>query len=125
MMAMRRWIFFCFTLLWLASPAFSSERMKLQCEVLEVSKAFKSASDQLSAIRYILLHHANAADREKLSKWLKAHSGTEVTFIVKNREYQGILNRLAHCFGRGLLIYTDDIKPKKRAIIEVILSPFP
>ncbi len=125
-MAMKRWICLCFALLlWIASPAFSSEKIKLKCEVLEVSDALKSASTKLNGIRYILLHHANAEDRGKLSKWLKAHSGTEVTFIINHREYEGILNRLAHCFGRGLLIYTDDIRPNKRDIIEVILSPFP
>ncbi len=124
-MAMKRWIFLCIAFLWAASPAFSSEKIKLKCEVLEVSTSFKSDSSRLNGIRYILLHHANAEDREKLSKWLKAHSGTEVIFIVNNREYKGILSRLAHCFGRGLLIYSDDVKLNKRDIIDVILSPFP
>ncbi len=124
-MAMKIWIFLCIAFLWAASPAFSLEKIKLKCEVLEVSASFKSASSQLNGIRYILLHHANAEDREKFSKWLKAHSGTEVIFIVNHREYTGVLSRLANCFGRGLLIYTDDVKLNRRDIIEVILSPFP
>jgi len=32
---------------------------------------------------------------------------------------------LAYCFGRGLLIYVGDVRPGKRDIIEVILSPPP
>jgi len=92
---------------------------------MEVSEPFDSSSSKLSGIRYILLHHAYNADREILSRWLKAYSGTEVTFIVNHKEYTGILCRLAHCFGRGLLVYTDDVSPVKRDIIELIFSPPP
>jgi hypothetical protein len=118
------------TLLWLsflliASPAFPQEKIKIPCEVMEVSSSFTSSNPQLMEVRYILLHHANAVDRERLSQWLKAHSGMEVTFIVDNRECKGVLFRLAHCFGRGLLIYMADVRPEKRDIIEVILPVSP
>jgi hypothetical protein len=46
---------------------------------------------------------------------------TEVKFIVNGEEHAGILCRLAHCFGRGLLIYKADVKPEKGAVINVIL----
>jgi hypothetical protein len=108
-----------------AAPAFPLEKIKIQCEVLEASPAFTSSKPQLDGIRYVLLHHANAADRETLSRWLKAHSGTQVTFIADNKEYKGVLFRLAHCFGRGLLIHVADLRLERRDIIEVIfpLSP--
>jgi hypothetical protein len=125
LMVMKKSIFLCFVLIWLGSSAFSAEKLRLQCEVLEVSKGLKSNSVKLNGIGYILLHHANVADRENLSKWLKAHSGTEVIFVVRHRENRGILSRLDHCFGRGLLIYTGEMEVKKRDIIEVILSPLP
>ena len=118
-------ILLCFSLFLIASPAFSSEKIEIPCEVMEVSSSFTSSHPQLNAIRYILLHHANAADRERLSRWLKAHSGTEVTFIVDNREYKGVLFRLSHCFGRGLLIYMGDARPEKRDIIAVLLPLSP
>jgi len=92
---------------------------------MESSDALKSSSANLNGVRYILLHHANSADRETLSKWLKAYSGTEVKFMFEGKEYKGILCRLAHCFGRGLLIYTADVKPVKRDIIDVILPRTP
>jgi len=92
---------------------------------MEVSKPFESSSSKLNGVRYILLHHAHSEDRETLSKWLKTHSGTEVTFIVNQKVYKGILFRLAHCFGRGLLIYVGDVRPEKRDIIKVVLSPPP
>jgi len=120
----RRLICLCLSLLWVASPAFPLEKIKIPCEVLEASEPFTNSTSQLNGIRYILLHHAIDADRQTLSRWLKAYSGTEVRFIVNHKEYKGILCRLAHCFGRGLLIYVGDLRPEKRDIIEVIL-PLP
>lgn len=115
----------CLFFLWIASPAFTLEKIKIPCEVMEVSGPFTIKSSHLSGIRYLLIHHAVNADRETLSRWLKANSGSEVRFIVNHKEYKGILFRLAHCFGRGLLIYAGDVRPEKRDIIEVILSPPP
>ena len=92
---------------------------------MESTEALTSSVSKLNGIRYSLIHHANAADRETLSRWLKAHSGTEVTFFVKEKEVKGILCRLAHCFGRGLLIHTGDVKIQKRDIIDVILPISP
>jgi hypothetical protein len=124
-MAKRSLISLCLSLLWVASPALALENITIPCEVMEVSKSFESSSSKLNGVRYILLHHAHSEDREMLSKWLKAHSGTEVTFIVNQKEYKGILFRLAHCFGRGLLIYADDVSPEKRDVIRVIFSTPP
>jgi hypothetical protein len=124
-MAKRSLISLCLSLLWVASPALALENITIPCEVMEVSKSFESSSSKLNGVRYILLHHAHSEDREMLSKWLKAHSGTEVMFIVNQKEYKGILFRLAHCFGRGLLIYADDVSPEKRDVIRVIFSTPP
>ena len=118
-------ILLCLSFLLIALPAFPQEKIKIPCEVMEVSSSFTSSNPQLMEVRYILLHHANAVDRERLSRWLKAHSGAEVTFIVDNRECKGVLFRLAHCFGRGLLIYVGDVRPEKRDIIEVLLPVSP
>jgi hypothetical protein len=110
-------IIFCFT----ASSGFCRETVRTPCEIMESSQALESASAKLNGVRYLLLRHANSADREFLSKWLKEHSETEVTFTFEGKEYKGILCRLAHCFGRGLLIYTGDVSPIKRDIIDVLL----
>ena len=126
-MTRKRWIVLCLwpLLLWIAFPAFASEEIKLPCEVMEASPAFKGSSGLLSGVRYLLVHQANSADREKFSKWLKGHSGTEVKFVVEHREYRGILCRLANCFGRGLLIYQSEITTKKRDIIDLFLPVTP
>jgi hypothetical protein len=110
---------------WIISPALAQDKLTIPCEVMEVSPPFQSSSTNLSGTRYILLHHAHSEDRETISRWLKAYSGTEVTFIVNKREYKGILFRLGHCFGRGLLLYADDVRPGRRDIVKLILSPPP
>ena len=115
-------IFCC--LLLCVSLSFSASDEVISCEVLEVSGIVKSTSSPLKEIRYILFHHANSRDRVRLSEGLKAHSGEEVVFRVNGKEFKGILFRMPHCFGRGLIIHMHDLKVKKRDIIEVIL-PFP
>lgn len=115
------------SVLWLltASPAFCQDRIRLPCEVMESSDAVNSSVAKLNGVRYLLLHHANSTDRETLSKWLTNHSGAEVTFTFNGKQHKGILCRLAHCFGRGLLIYTADVQPAKRDIIDVVLPLAP
>ena len=114
-------------LLWLlcAFPVFSQDKIALPCEVMEASDALKSSIANLNGVRYLLLHQANAADRETLSKWLTDHSGAEVTFAFKGEQQKGILCRLANCFGRGLLIYTGDVRPIKKDIIDLMLPLSP
>ena len=125
----KKWLFLavCTTLIsfFAASSGFCQEEIRLPCEVMETSDFLKSSSTKLNGVRYLLLHHANSADRENLSKWLTEHSETEVSFVFEGKEYKGILCRLAHCFGRGLLIYDSDVSPVKRDIIDVLLPQTP
>ncbi len=127
-MFLRKWLLLAMciiTFFFASSSGFCQEKMRLPCEVMESSDSFKSSSAKLNGVRYLLLHHANSADRETLSKWLKDHSETEVTFVFEGNEYKGILCRLAHCFGRGLLVYAADVSPIKRDIIDVLLPQSP
>lgn len=111
--------FFC------APSAFSQETMTLPCEVMESSHAIKSSMAKLNGVRFLLLHQANSADRETLSNWLTRHSGAEVMFSFKGEQHKAVLFRLAHCFGRGLLIYSADVQPPKREIIHVVFPLAP
>ncbi|MBW1979366.1 MAG: hypothetical protein JRI79_15585 [Deltaproteobacteria bacterium] len=122
---MKKWIFLGLLALLVATPGLCVDTIKLPCEVMEVSPAFKTSSPKIRDVRYVLLHHANSADRVTLSKWLKDRSGTEVTFIAGHRQYRGVLFRLAHCFGRGLLVYAADVKLAPRDIINVVLPLSP
>ena len=105
------------------SPSLAQHTIYLPCEVLEVSPHFQIDSSELKPIHYLLIHHANASDRVRLSKWLKNNSGSQITFFIKDKKYKGILCRIAHCFGRGLLIFAAPAKVKPRDIIELVL-PF-
>lgn len=115
----KRWTFLCIGLLLLSASAVEADVFKLPCEVLESSEALNSAGANFYGIRYLLLHQANAADREKFSDWLKENSGAEVKFTFEHKTYPGVLCRMPHCFGRGLLIYKSEVRPVKRDIIEV------
>ena len=106
-----------------ATPALAQDIIQLPCEVLEVSPNFQIDSSALKPIHYLLIHHANASDRVTLSKWLKTNSGSQVTFVINDKKYKGVLCRMAHCFGRGLLVFAAPIKVKPRDIVELIL-PF-
>jgi hypothetical protein len=92
---------------------------------MEVSEPFSCASDRLRGVHYLLLHHADTADRETLSRWLKENSGKEVVFVVNRQKCRGILCRLNHCFGRGLLIHEDEVNVRTKDIIEVTLPATP
>ncbi|RLC29596.1 MAG: hypothetical protein DRH37_07195 [Deltaproteobacteria bacterium] len=119
-MKLKMWML-CLLLLLPALPGIAGQALKIPCEVLETSGSFNTNSNAFKGMHYMLVHQANAADRETLSTWLKAHSGTEIRFIVREKKYPGILCRMAYCFGRGLLLYTDKVTVADKDIIEVIL----
>jgi len=103
------------------SPAVAQDKIQLPCEVLEVSPVFQTDLSRLNTVHYMLIHHANAADRMTLSKWLKNNSGKQVTFVVNGNKKRGVFCRMPHCFGRGLLVYIGPVKVKPRQIITLFL----
>lgn len=114
-------IFFLFIIfLWMAGPVYSSEEL-ISCEVLDVSGQNHADNKIYQKIKYILFHHANAKDREQLSSYLKRNNGKEILFSVNGKRYQGILYRMPHCFGRGLIIHMNDISLKKRDLFDLVV----
>jgi hypothetical protein len=91
----------------------AQDSLSILCEVMEAKKAESSSSEPVKQIYYLLIHHKDPKDREALSYCLKRKTDHEVTFSYQNEKYRGILFRLDHCFGRGLLIYFQDIKLKR------------
>jgi hypothetical protein len=104
-----------------AFPALAADEMRIQCEVLEVSGVAKTHVEPLKEVHFMIIHHASAADRQKLSRWLKAGGGGEVRFAVAGNVHQGVLYRLANCFGRGLLMYAHKIGVRKGDILDLRL----
>lgn len=88
------------------------------CEIIEVSCTPKT--EFASSVHYVIIHHKNGKDRQRLSQLLKAHSGQQVLFETKDGlRHKGLLRRLNSCFGRGIVIYLDNIKLEKKDIINV------
>ncbi len=101
----------------------SAEPSSLECEVLETSAPPAPSAKALTAIRYVIVRQRRPEDRDKLSGWLRIHSGTEVTFAVADgRPHHGVLWRLRMCFGRGLLIFSDRVTPREKETIIIYFS---
>jgi len=93
----------------------------ITCEVVEVSKSVHS--EKFKNLHYVILHHENIGDLEKVSKFFRTYDGYEVEFLAPDKKiYKGVIFRLKRCFGRGLLIYFKDIKLKKHDIIIISVS---
>ncbi len=112
-------IFLILLPLLISTPAVS-QSITIRCEVLDAGgPAIGKTTKDLCNIRYLLLHHADVQRQGLLSQCLKQYSGREVTFSVNNRDYRGVIYRLPHCFGRGLLLYNNNIEINKKEIITI------
>lgn len=104
----------------LSSPSiWAEDEVAIPCEVMETSQAKLTSFSNEVAIHYALIHHRDARERPALSKCLKKQTAHEVSFCYEGRKCRAILFRLDHCFGRGLLIYFDEVRLKKGAIIRL------
>jgi len=100
----------CLVLFFLPTMLISEDRISIPCEVMEVQKAEVSSLQAFRDTHYTLIHHLNPQDRPALSRCLQRETGHEVTFSYQGKGYTGVLFRLDHCFGRGLLIYQGEPK---------------
>jgi len=117
-------VLFIFIIAFTVSTVNAENTVTIAGEVFESAGPIQLNGSRLNGIRFSLLRHANAADRQKLSEWLKRHRQAEVQFVVDGSKYNGVLCRLAYCFGRGLLLYDADITIRKNDIINLVL-PWP
>ena len=82
----------------------------LDAEVLEGSGSLDLAGDRAGSVRYALIHHAREPDQAAFAEWLRSHKSAQVNFMTEDgTSHQGVLSRMKHCFGRGLLIYADPV----------------
>jgi len=110
------------TLLLLFASEAGCAGLALEAEVLEASQVALpgSASDQIG---YVLLHHKHQKDQAQLSAWLHQHSGARVEFeMADGTVHPGALQRLKHCFGRGLLLYANPVPLKEKMVIRLRLE---
>ncbi len=114
-------IIFALIFLLFISKLYSAQQRILECEVIEVSRSYKSSIPDLKGINFILIHHARNLERSVFSKLLKSNNGRQVIFYFKGKKLNGILFRLSNCFGRGLLLYKGRINIKSLDLIKLVL----
>ena len=103
----------------LLGPAWGGTLM-MEAEVLEGSGAMAMPGAAPDPIRYAIVHHHRAQDQARLSTWLRTRSGSLVTFFTKDGvSHQAVLKRLKHCFGRGLLVYSDLVDLAEKDIVRL------
>jgi hypothetical protein len=97
---------------------------KLDCKVLEVSGPYRGKEKELSQVHYAIVHHKNAADRQRFSQLLRTQSGTDVLFTRDDgRSHHGVLRRLRMCFGRGLLVFIEPVDLREGEVLTLELRP--
>jgi hypothetical protein len=95
----------------------------LEVEVLEASAEVVLPGSAASRVRYSILHHKHAGDQALLSEWLRSHASARVSFeTADGASHQAVLQRLKHCFGRGLLLYTDPVQLSEKEVVRLQLD---
>ena len=96
----------------------------LEAEVLEGSGSLDVIGAQSGVVRYALIHHAREQDQPAFSQWLRSHESARVIFSVnEGQPHHGVLSRLKHCFGRGMLIYADPVGLHDKDLVRLELPP--
>ena len=98
----------------------------LEAEVMESSAGVAVPGSGSAHVRTALLHHKHERDQAAFAQWLRGHQSGVVSFVVSDGStHQAILHRLKHCFGRGLLLYADDVALAEKAVIRLELPLAP
>lgn len=109
-------------ILWfgLAAAAHADSAL-MEAEVLETSREVRLAG--LAPVRFLLLHHKHPKDQARMSEWLHRHDGSRIEFRTRDGGvHTAALYRLKHCFGRGLLLYSDTVVIEAKDVIALRLD---
>ena len=100
--------------LFLLGWLFQTQPPRLQVEVMEV---FLSP-DGPSAL---LIHHANEETRDAFSRWIRANSGSRISFHLPNgSQFDGRIFRVNLCFGRGLILTRSTVATKPKDVLKIV-----
>ena len=111
------------TLLFLLTAPVRAETLAMEAEVLEASRVVDVPGATTTQVRYLVLHHKHQKDQAHLSDWLHRYAGARMTFQTRDgTAHPAVLERLKHCFGRGLLLYSDAVDLKEKDVIQVTLD---
>jgi hypothetical protein len=70
-----------------------------------------------------MLHHKHAKDQARLSDWPHRRDGAQIQLRTHDgATHAAALFRLKHCFGRGLLLYSDAVDVQAKDVITIELE---
>jgi len=108
------------------APNLFAETLVLEADVMEGSQGMLVPGMGSAEMRYAIVHHKHERDQAAFSEWLRGHQSGVVKFVASDGStHQGILHRLKHCFGRGLLLYTTSFSLAEKAVIQLELPVAP
>ena len=111
------------TLVLLIAASVQAQGLALEAEVMEATTDVALPALAPHQVRYLVLHHKHQQDQASLAAWLQHHGGAQVSFQTPDGTlHQAVLQRLKHCFGRGLLLYTDPVWLKEKDVIRLQLD---
>lgn len=107
----------------LVATVCQAQELVLEVEVMEGSPALELPGPAGNRVRYALVHHKHPQDQASFAAWLQQHSGAKVAFETPDgAAHDALLRRLDHCFGRGLLLYTDPVELKAKGVMRLRLG---
>jgi hypothetical protein len=102
----------------LIASSVHAKMLVLEAEVMEGSMDIVLPGPEPGRVRYAILHHKYQKDQPILSAWLRRHGGAHISFQTQDGTvHRAVLQRLKHCFGRGLLLYTDPVPLEAKTVI--------
>jgi hypothetical protein len=108
-------------LAFLVSVSVQAETLILEAEVLEGSGDIELPGP--TRVRYAILHHKQQKDQAGFAAWLRHHRDAHISFrTLDGASHEAVLQRLKHCFGRGLLLYTAAVRLEEKDVIRLQLS---
>ena len=114
---------FMAALVLLIAASIQAQGLALDAEVMESSADLALPGLTHDQVRYAILHHKQQKDQASLAAWLRSHGSTRISFqTLDGTVHQAVLQRLKHCFGRGLLLYTDPVRLEAKAVIRLRLG---
>jgi hypothetical protein len=110
-------------LVFLFAMSAQAQGLVLEAQVMEASSDVELPGLGSKRVRYVVLHHKHQKDQASLAAWLQHHAGARVSFeTLDGAAHEAVLERLKHCFGRGLLLYTDSVRLKEKDVIRLRLE---
>ena len=100
-----------------------AQDLVLEAEVMEGSGDIALRGLAPNRVGYALVHHKHQADQASFASWLRQHAGAQVAFEAPDGTvHAAVIERLKHCFGRGLLLYMDAVALKEKDVIRLRLG---